>query len=200
MTTPPSSRVQIFYINTPAVNLGNLSTSGIDYTLRYKVPHFNLGSTDPGDFRLGLSTSYTSTYKNSATPGQPGAKSVDYAGTFSQQFGNITRWRGTATLNWQKGNWNAQWQTRYINHLTLLNGDASISGVNIPMASVSYHSLQLGYAVPSIHTRFDIGVDNIGDRAPPLIYQNSNLNTNNTDGSTYDLLGRYYWARVTVKF
>jgi hypothetical protein len=26
---------QVFLINTPVVNLGNLSTSGIDYTLRY---------------------------------------------------------------------------------------------------------------------------------------------------------------------
>jgi len=191
---------QIFYINTPAVNLGNLSTTGIDYTLRYKIPHFDLGSMDPGNFRFGLSSSYTSTYKNSATPGQPGAESVNYAGTYSQQFGNISRWRGTVTLNWEKGNWNAQWQTRYIDHLTLLNADAAIPGVNIPMASVTYHSIQVGYAVPSIHTRFDIGVDNISDRVPPLIYQNSNLNTNNTDGATYDLLGRYYWARVTMKF
>jgi len=191
---------QIYYVNTPAVNLGSLSTSGIDYTLRYKLPHFNLGNVDPGNFRLGLATSYVATYKNSATPGQPGAKSIDYAGTFSQQFGNIARWRGTATVNWEKGNWNAQWQTRYVHRLTLHNGDAAIPGVDIPMASVLYNSIQLGYAIPKIRTRFDIGVDNLNDRQPPLIYQNSNLNTNNTDGATYDLLGRYYWARATVKF
>lgn len=191
---------QIFYISTPAVNLGSLSTTGIDYTLRYRLPHFDLGRVDPGNFRFGLSTSYTSTYKSSPTPGQPGAKSVDYAGAYSQQFGNIARWRGTATLNWEKGNWNAQWQTRYIHRLTLHNGDAAIPNVDIPMASVTYHAIQLGYAVPQWHTRFDVGVDNLGDRQPPLIYQNSNLNTNNTDGSTYDLIGRYYWARATIKF
>ena len=188
----------MFLINTPVVNLGNLSTSGIDYTLRYKVPHFNLGSADPGDFRAALSTSYTSTYKNSATPGEPGAESIDYAGTYNQQFGNISRWRGTVTLNWERGNWNAQWQSRYINSLTALNADAVFSGVNIPMASVTYHSIQLGYAVPTIHTRFDIGVDNIGDKAPPLIYQNGA--NYNVDTSTYDVLGRYYWARATVTF
>ncbi len=189
---------QVFLINTPVVNLGNLSTTGIDYTLRYKVPHFDLGSVDPGNFRAGLSTSYTSTYKNSATPGQPGAKTIDYAGTYSQQFGNISRWRGTVTLNWEKGNWNAQWQSRYVNHLIALNGDAAIAGVNIPMASVIYHSIQLGYAVPSIHTRFDIGVDNLSNKLPPLIYQNGS--NYNVDTATYDVLGRYYWARATVKF
>jgi iron complex outermembrane receptor protein len=189
---------QVFLINTPVVNLGNLSTSGIDYTLRYKIPHFNVGSMDPGNFRAGLNTSYTSTYNVNATPGQPGAQTVNYAGTYSPQFGNISRWRGTVTLNWDKGNWNAQWQSRYINHLTALNVDAAISGVNIPVSSVMYHSIQLGYAVPSIHTRFDIGVDNIMDKQPPLLYQNGS--NYNVDTATYDVLGRYYWARATVKF
>ena len=189
---------QVFLINTPVVNLGNLSTSGIDYTLRYKIPHFNLGNTNPGDFQAALNTSYTSTYKSNATPGEPGAKTIDYAGTYSQQFGNIARWRGTLTLNWQMGNWNAQWQTRYINHLTALNVDAAVAGVNIPIASATYHSIQLGYAVPSIHTRFDVGVDNLGDRVPPLIYQNGS--NYNVDTATYDVLGRYYWARATLQF
>ncbi len=189
---------QVFLINTPVVNLGNLSTSGIDYTLRYKLPHFNVGSIDPGNFRAALNTSYTSTYNVNATPGQPGAKTINYAGTFTPQFGNIARWRGTVTLNWDKGNWNAQWQSRYINHLTALNADAAISGVNIPVASVIYHSFQVGYAVPSIHTRFDIGVDNIFDKQPPLLYQNGS--NYNVDTATYDVLGRYYWARATVTF
>ena len=189
---------QVFLINTPVVNLGNLSTTGIDYTLRYKIPHFDLGGTNPGDFRAGLSTSYTSTYKNSATPGEPGAQSINYAGTYSQQFGNIARWRGTATLNWERNNWSAQWQSRYINHFTALNVDAAVAGVNLPKASVVYHSIQLGYAVPSIHTRFDVGVDNLSDKQPPLVYQNSG--NYNVDTATYDVLGRYYWARATVKF
>ncbi|MET4569769.1 iron complex outermembrane receptor protein [Rhodanobacter soli] len=189
---------QVFLINTPVVNLGNLSTTGIDYTLRYKIPHFDLGSVDPGNFRAGLSTSYTSTYNVNATPGEPGTKTVNYAGTLSPQFGNISRWRGTVTLNWDKGNWNAQWQSRYINKLTALNADAAITGVNIPMASVIYHSIQLGYAVPSIHTRFDIGVDNLSNKLPPLVYQNGA--NYNVDTATYDVLGRYYWARATIKF
>ena len=189
---------QVFLINTPVVNLGNLSTTGIDYTLRYKIPHFDLGSVDPGNFRAGLSTSYTSTYNINATPGEPGAKTINYAGTLSPQFGNISRWRGTVTLNWDKGNWNAQWQSRYINKLTALNADAAISGVNIPMASVIYHSIQLGYAVPSIHTRFDVGVDNLSNKLPPLVYQNGA--NYNVDTATYDVLGRYYWARATIKF
>ncbi|KAA0068252.1 TonB-dependent receptor [Rhodanobacter sp. T12-5] len=185
-------------IDTPVVNLGNLSTSGIDFTLNYKIPHFDLGSVNPGDFKAGFASTYLSTYNNTATPGQQDAETVNYAGTYSQQFGNMARWRGTLTFNWALGNWSAQWQTRYINHLTNLNADAAIPGTNLPMASVMYHSIQLGYAIPSWHTRIDVGVDNLSDKIPPLVYQNG---TNyNVDASTYDTLGRYYWARATVKF
>ncbi|MFA6232325.1 MAG: TonB-dependent receptor [Rhodanobacter sp.] len=189
---------QVNVINTPVVNLGNLSTSGVDFTLDYKIPHFDLGSVNPGDFKAGFASTYLSTYKNDATPGQPGAHTVNYAGTYTQQFGNMTRWRGTLTLNWDLGNWNAQWQTRYINHLTNINADAAIRGVNLPMASVLYHSIKIGYKVPSIHTTFDVGVDNLSNKIPPLVYQNGS--NYNTDAATYDTLGRYYWARATVKF
>ena len=195
-TTQQAGDVNV--IRTPTVNLGTLSTSGIDFTLNYKIPHFNLGSVNPGDFKAGFASTYLSTYNNNATPGQAGAHTVNYAGTYNQQFGNMARWRGTLTFNWALGNWNAQWQTRYINHLTNLNADASIQGVNLPMASVLYHSIQVGYTVPSIHTSFDFGVDNLSDKVPPLSYQNGS--DYNVDASTYDTIGRYYWARATVKF
>jgi outer membrane receptor protein involved in Fe transport len=187
---------QVFVIDTPVVNLGSLSTSGIDFTINYKIPHFNFGSVNPGDFKVGLDTSYTSTFKNSATPGQPGEETIEYAGTLSPQFGNISRWRAAATINWALGNWDAQWRTRYISSVTALQADAA-TNASLPMASVVYSDLQLGVAVPTIHTRFDVGVDNISDRRPPLYYQNGQVNT---DTATYETMGRYYWARATLRF
>ena len=194
-TTKQPGNIRV--IDTPVVNLGNLGTSGIDFTLNYKIPHFDLGSLDPGNFRASLASSYTSTYKNNPAPGLPGGVTTEYAGTYSTQFGNLSRWRGTFTLNWQAGNWDAQWQARYINHATNLKADV-VTLANAPMGSVIYHSLQLGYNVPLLHTRFDFGVDNLFDHAPPLVYQNGG--NYNVDVSTYDAMGRYYWARATLKF
>ena len=187
---------QVFLIDTPVVNLGTLSTSGIDFTANYKLPHFDLGSFNPGDFRIGLATSYVATFKNNKTPGLPGSTVDTLAGTWSSQFGNVARWRAATTLNWSSGHWDAQWRTRYISSVTALNADAA-TGANLPVASVTYSDLQLGYAMPVIHTRFDVGVDNLFDRQPPLIYQNGQVNT---DTATYDTMGRYYWARATLKF
>ena len=43
---------RIFVIDTPVVNLGTLSTSGMDFTLNYAIPHFRLGGVDPGRFKV----------------------------------------------------------------------------------------------------------------------------------------------------
>ena len=188
---------QVFYLSTPVVNLGNLSTSGIDFTLAYKLPHFDLGGYNPGNFRVGLNTTYVSTYNNNATPGQAGSQTINYAGTYGLQFGNISRWRGTLTVNWNKDNWSAQYQARYIHKATDLNADYATLA-NAPLASIIYQGVQLGYEIPVIHTKFDIGVDNVFNKIPPLVYQNGA--NYNVDTSTYDVLGRYYWARATVKF
>lgn len=61
------------------------------------------------------------------------------------------------------------------------------------------HAIQVGYALPSINSRFEVGVDNLFDKQPPIMYQNNVLNAN-TDVNTFDTIGRYYWARYTVKF
>ena len=187
---------QVNYFDGPVYNLGTLSTSGIDFTANYKLPHFDLGGFNPGDFKLGLATSYVATFNNNATPGSPGSTVDRFAGTWNAQFGNVSRWRGTATVGWNRGNWDAQWRTRYISPVTALSADAA-THANLAVASVVYSDLQVGYAVPTIHTRFDVGVDNLFDRRPPLIYQNGQ---GNTDSATYDMMGRYYWARATLKF
>ncbi len=193
-TTQPGN---IRVIDAPVLNLGTLSTSGIDFTANYKLPHFDFGGFNPGDFKLGLATSYIATFNNNATPGNPGSTVDKLAGTWSAQFGNVSRWRATATVGWNRGQWDAQWRTRYISPVTALNVDAAIANYNIPVASVVYNDIQLGYAVPSIHTRFDVGADNVFNKRPPLLYQNGQANT---DSNTYDTMGRYYWARATLKF
>ena len=163
----------------------------MDFTLNYRLPHFNLGSMNPGAFKVGLNTTYTATYNNDATPGQPGEKTINYAGTYSAQFGNISRWRGAATFNWVKGNFSAQWQTRWIDRLVALNVDQA-TGANAIMGGTMYHDVELDYAVPTFHARFSVGADNLFNKRPPLSYV--------LDTSTYDTLGRYYHARVTVDF
>ena len=46
---------------------------------------------------------------------------------------------------------------------------------------------------------FDVGVNNVGDKQPHLLYANNTLNAN-TNPTDFDLMGRYYFGRITVKF
>lgn len=62
-----------------------------------------------------------------------------------------------------------------------------------------YNDLTLGYDIQPINTRVEVGVDNAFDKQPPMLFFPQGFN-NNTDPSSFDVLGRYYWARVTVSF
>ena len=75
----------------------------------------------------------------------------------------------------------------------------TIHGMEIKYGATVYNDIQFGYNLESWNTRFDVGVNNVADKQPPFLFANNTLNAN-TDPSDFDLLGRYYWGRVTVKF
>jgi outer membrane receptor protein involved in Fe transport len=106
------------------------------------------------------------------------------------------------------GNWSASWRTRYIGRFQ--NGStnpsqdthpagASLDGIVFKYGATVYHDISLGYALPQYHTRVDVGVNNLSDKQPPFLYANNTLNAN-TDPTDFDLIGRYYYARLTLTF
>ena len=58
--------------------------------------------------------------------------------------------------------------------------------------------MSLSYDIPTLHTRVTAGINNIFDKQPPLLYDNNA--SYNIDAYDFDLLGRYYWARLAVSF
>jgi outer membrane receptor protein involved in Fe transport len=117
------------------------------------------------------------------------------------------RWRGQGYVDWQLGDWNAQWRMRYIGSFqnggpagtlqdTAPNG---VAGTVFKYGATVYNDVTVGYDIQPLNTRVDIGVNNLFDKQPPVLYANNSLNAD-TDPSTFDLMGRYFFARVTVKF
>ncbi len=72
-------------------------------------------------------------------------------------------------------------------------------GCELKYGASVYHNVSAGYNIEPINTRVDVGIDNLSDKQPAIIYQNNTLN-GNVDANTFDTIGRFYWARVTVKF
>jgi outer membrane receptor protein involved in Fe transport len=193
-----------FVIENP-FNAGNLVDQGLDVGTHYRLP-----TTEWGNFRLGLDASYIEKY-NVTEPGF----TQGLAGHFDKTFGNFARLRALGTIDWNMGPWTANWTARYIGRITLGYALPSLgpSGVEsstnpyfpnpvgpvLHYGATTYHNASVGYNIEPINTFVSLGIDNIFDKQPPLLYQNNVLNAN-TDVSTYDLMGRYYHASVTVKF
>ena len=200
---------QINFIAQPTVNLGRLDSKGWDLALRYKLP-----DTAWGSFTTGFDGTYIAQADRDIDTTEPNDAVLHLGGTFNKDFGNYSRIRARAFLNWGLGDWSASWRTRYVGGFDVgsndfrqgttadghgCDADAPQFCYALPFGAYVIHSFNVGYALPSVNSRFELGVDNVFDKQPPLLYQNNVLNAN-TDVNTFDTVGRYYWARYTVKF
>ena len=204
----------INFISQPTVNLGRMDAKGWDLALRYKLPDTAIGSWTFG---------FDGTYIARMTIDLDTTSSLDVpkylAGTYNKDFGNYSRVRARLFANWNMGDWSASYRVRYVGPFDVGSNDlaqlTSADGMcaefpqpngagpeycySKPYGAYLIHSLNVGYSLPSINSRIDVGVDNMFDKQPPILYQNNVLNAN-TDVSTFDTVGRYFWARYTVKF
>lgn len=189
-------------------NVGVTDTNGVDFGMKYR---FN---TSWGDFRASVDTTYTDRYDLGLVVGGNTVGVITYAGQFVSPanggLGNYSRWRGLGSLDWKLGNWDAQWTARYI-HGFYVGGfdqlDICASAGSAPGSAEcrfrrganTYHNLQLGYSYKPWNMKLRLGVDNVFDKQPPIVYQNNSLN-GNTDERTFDTVGRYYWFSGTFTF
>ena len=196
-----SGNGQISYISLPTVNLGETSASGIDSTIQY-----SLATERYGKFNASLSSTYMQRYDVETAPGDSSVPVTHCAGSYCPVYGEFPRWRGLAALNWNKGAWSASWTIRYVGRTKVgstdlaqgYSADETIEGAVHHIGAYAYNNVSASYAFTPYHTTVSIGVDNLGNRLPPMFYQwGSN---GNTDAYTYDLVGRYYWMRATLSF
>lgn len=201
---PSAGSIDTIY--QPVVNLGRYDASGVDFAMKYRLPE-----TPYGAFQFTFNSTYLAKMDNSLTPGEPGNVVNTLAGKYWNEYGNYARWKALAGINWKLGSLDAGWYAHYVGPISVgshdlrqnfsADGSPDFPGVVLHLGSSTTHNFQVGYALDALKTRFDVGVDNAFDKKPPQIYQNNTLNSN-TDVSTYysEMIGRYYWARVTVKF
>ncbi|WP_199099023.1 TonB-dependent receptor [Dyella sp. ASV21] len=207
---------QIAQILEPTGNLGSTDTAGIDFSARYKLPQFSFGQ-----FMIGLDATYLKRYDQNTAPGTAANVTFHDAGHFAP-YGSAAaatcpsgggvclfpRWKGSGFVNWTAGNWDASWRMRYIGRFRNGSSDptndtfpagAGLNGVIFNYGATVYNDASVGYNIAPFNTRVDFGINNLFDKQPPLLYANNVLNAN-TDPTDFDLQGRYFWARVTVKF
>jgi hypothetical protein len=198
---------QLDYVQEPKGNLGRLDAKGVDFAVRYRLPE-----TGFGNFGINFQTTYLDRFADDPAPGQEGDLVQEYAGHFATgasaiSYANFSRWKALSTLNWNMGPFSAAWTAKYVGKYTVgyarldygISADSSVPGTELHYGASVYHNVTAGYNLEPLNTRVDVGIDNLSDKQPSLIYQNNGLN-GNVDPNTFDTVGRFYWARVTVKF
>jgi len=207
VTTGPSAG-QISFVQEPTGNIGRLDAKGFDVQAHYRVPE-----TPIGNFTINFQTTYLDRFADDPAPGVPGDVVQEYAGHYSTgasaiSNANFSRWKALAGLNWNLGPWSAGWTAKYVGKYNVgyFRTDApsacqsnSPPGCELKYGASVYHNVTAGYNIEPINTRVDVGVDNVGDKQPAILFQNNVVN-GNVDVNTFDTIGRFYWARVTVKF
>ena len=189
-----ASSGQIFYVNQPTFNLGQLKTNGIDLGLKYA-----LRNTPAGSFNFLVDLTRIQSYESTPAPGSVPQEEV---GTYTNQYGNFAKIRGLAGIGWSMKDFNALLSVRYIGKIIVPNydGGTPVAGAdpNLHISAQEYIDLALGYTFKTKTTVRLIGT-NVGDKQPPILYANNTVNAN-TDVSTYDNLGRRYMVTFTQMF
>ena len=196
-------------------NVGNIQTQGVDVGMDYA---FN---TRVGEFRAQFQTTFTSEY-NEYIPNASGGPPQVYhmAGwedgtVYGSSPSSFPKNKSILSVDWSAGNWAALWRMRYIGAMiedctgftqyavcSDPNTDhVSFTGVGlIPtnrLGSTVYNDASVSYAIPFIHSRVTLGANNLLNRNPPVSYSAHNLSF---DPTTYDVPGRYVYARITAQW
>jgi outer membrane receptor protein involved in Fe transport len=194
------------FVNADTVNIGTVSTKGVDVESHYL---YDIGAM--GKLTFNLAGTYTNSFD---TQPLPTSASYDCVGFYGTTCGApIPKWRHVFGTTWATPWWGLDmtFRWRYIGPTdtdrsssdpqlsqTYLASDSHIGGYTYLDFSAS---IPIGSAV-----NFRVGVNNIADKAPPVVANgnysdcpNTSCNDNTWVG-TYDTMGRYIYAHITAKF
>ncbi|WP_219895231.1 TonB-dependent receptor domain-containing protein [Aquisediminimonas profunda] len=196
------------YVQDLQTNVGSFSTRGLEINGNYSR---EIGSA--GTVSLSLIGTLLDTYKvdNGLT------EIYDCAGYFGPTCGTpAPKWRHKARVSFNAANglgMSLQWRyfgsvdAEYKNPSQTLNGN--VYDYNSSIAAQSYFDLALTAKLGD-RFRFQLGVNNLLDRQPPVVHSGSGnfgqsncastvCNGNSYPG-TYDSLGRYIYSGITLDF
>ena len=206
------------YVTDLPNNVGELQTKGIEVGASYSMQLFGLGRLS-----LNMNGTYLDSYKVNNGLTTP----YDCAGLYGPtcSIGGTTdagaplpEWRHKlrATLQMDGGvGLSVQWRHIGPVHAETTSGQESLEGANnfdpgLRLKAFNYIDLATSFSIGDAYT-FRLGVNNLFDLEPPLVTSGngnrpgSNLCptgpcNGNTYPATYDALGRYLFAGITLNF
>lgn len=204
-----ASAGQFDEIILPTANLGRIDVAGDDLQATYDLPQ-----TPVGQFSVSLQGTYLDRFDLQTAPGQPGNQLIHEAGKINLDAGGglLPHVRALGRVSWQSGPWVAAWRIQYIGPFDLGSHDPDRGFSAVPgfkgdnpfvlhYGAWVYNDVTAGYDITAINARVDIGINNVFDKQPPILFENNIGSGNaNTSPNNFDPIGRFYWARLTFDF
>lgn len=187
-------------------NLGEEYSNGVDLAASYILP-----PTSIGNFQIATNWTFVRSFVAVTTDANSptGFQAREEAGYVS-----IPKAKGNLTVNWDMGNWSANWRVSYIGKMWDECTSAMISlnwcsdpravdplsdtqGMN-HLGTTIYHDVALTYHVDPINTSFTLGIQNVFNKQFPAAQA---FGANNmVTGVGYRIPGRFVYGRIGVKF
>ena len=187
VTRGPDSRITL--VDSSIINVGRLSTDGVDIQAAYSFAADQVGLGLPGRFAVVLNTSYLRSLEE-LIDASDGSSLLLREGQY-----NTPTWRGTLSLGYAGPALRVNLNTRVIGKARI-DVNASLETYDRPSVPARiYNDLAVGYDVGG---RYDLrlSVNNVLDVEPPMnpyTYLGSN-------SSLYDSIGRYFVLGATARF
>jgi outer membrane receptor protein involved in Fe transport len=201
---------QTDFVDAQEENIGVISTKGIDLSSSY---HFDVGQW--GKLGLNLAGTRVLNFYTRPVDLPQFPSSYNCAGYFGTTCGAPTpHWRHVLNSDWQMpwAGLDLLLRWRYIGPVQSdrVSQDPQLSqtyfGPTSHIGGYSYLDLSAAMPIGSTGLNVRVGVNNVTDKQPPIVANgnysdcpNTSCNDNTWVG-TYDTLGRFLYAHVSVKF
>ncbi len=183
------------FVSATNQNIGGLKTSGYDLAVNYTFQLTDFGMPDYG----GFSINYIATFLNELVTDPGVSAPYDCAGQYGNACGTPNpEYRHNARLSYQSPiDLDVSLTWRYYDEVSLFGNTAD--RVDATLESEDYFDLAGTYRLRDSVT-LRAGVNNILDNDPPLSASVGTTGNGNTYPQTYDALGRYFFAGITLDF
>lgn len=189
-------------------NVSRVATSGADLTIDLRAVEFGVV---PGFWGWSFDVTYV---KESIFC--EGRQCIDrtQALPFNVFDQSMPAFKASLAMDWAWHDWEIAWRTRFVGAHTEFcqsvtglvtfcsdpnpDGDTStfFDGRNRKGAT-TYHSVQVTYSLTESDTRLTWGMQNVGDKRPPIAWQ---AFANSFDPTTYEVPGRFTYLRISKIF
>ena len=188
----------IFQIGSLNANLGLNQVRGMDLEATYSTDAANLTLPVPGSFVIDLQAEreFLNTTQN------PDLSTNEFVGFFNYANDSIQpRWKATASVDYHLEDLGLHYDMRYIGDTANLDGSTPKYGNALP--EIFYHDIAVSYDLPEMgpskSTRLIVGINNLFDKNPPFLNGDS-IGKSNSLAGPYDVIGRFFFARISTKF